>query len=38
MAGLGDHGSLSRTCPLYAQIERIQTGDDSIGGDEYAPA
>ena len=38
MAGLGDHDSLSRTCPLYAQIERIQTGDDSIGGDEYAPA
>ena len=38
MAGLGGHDSLLRTCPLYAQIERIQTGDDSIGGDEYAPA
>ena len=35
MAGLGDHDTLMRTCELYAQISRIQTGEDmnEQGGD-----
>ena len=28
VAGLGDHETLMRDCPLYAQISRIQTGGD----------
>ena len=37
MAGLGSHEALMRDCPLYAQIARIQTGDDSIGGEGACP-
>ena len=35
MAGLGDHDTLMRSCELYAQISRIQTGEDmnEQGGD-----
>ena len=35
-AGLGDHDTLMRDCPLYAQISRIQTGE--TGGDDCATA
>ena len=43
MAGLGTHDHLMNECPLYAQISRIQTGEDNmnnnpIGGDANAPA
>jgi len=42
MAGLGDHESLMRDCELYAQISRIQTGEDdeniTQGGERHAPA
>jgi len=39
-AGLGTHDELMRSCELYAQISRIQTGDDESdqGGDGNAPA
>ena len=33
----GSHEALMRDCPLYAQIARIQTGDDSIGGEGACP-
>ena len=29
--GLGDHETLLRDCPLYAQLSRIQSGGDSLG-------
>ena len=32
-AGLGTHDSLMADCPLYAQISRIQTGEDNPGMD-----
>ena len=32
-AGLGTHDSLMADCPLYAQISRIQTGEDNPGAD-----
>ena len=35
-ASLGDHETLMRDCPLYAQISRIQTGE--TGGDDCATA
>ena len=39
MAGLGSHDALMQTCPLYAQISRIQTGEDEpIGGEAHASA
>lgn len=33
MAGLGSHDDLMANCELYAQISRIQTGEDSITGE-----
>ena len=39
MAGLGSHDALMQNCPLYAQISRIQTGEDEpIGGEAHASA
>ena len=35
--GLGTHDALMRDCPLYAQISRIQTGDDLTGGEAPCP-
>ena len=35
--GLGAHEALMRDCPLYAQISRIQTGDDLTGGEAPCP-
>ena len=32
-AGLGTHDTLMEECPLYAQISRIQTGEDDISGE-----
>lgn len=38
-AGLGRHDELMATCPLYAQISRIQTGQDAPeGGEAHATA
>lgn len=36
-AGLGAHDDLMEHCELYAQISRIQTGDDE-GGADHASA
>ena len=36
-AGLGDHETLMKVCPLYAQISRVQTGEN-LGGEAHAPA
>lgn len=39
IAGLGAHDTLMQSCPLYAQISRIQTGEDEpMGGEANAPA